>query len=945
MAFGAIRLDVERPFIVRRRLGEGTDHMVRRLFVILWMFVTATTAHAQPKPLVSLAPLAPSHLIVDDVVSPVGIGPRPFFGWRVNDPDQNEIQTRYQIRVASSARALAASRADVWDSGAVTSRQQNHVTYAGSPLVADREYFWQVRTWDKTDKPGPFSRAANFVVGPITNKDWTGASWVRRVTDDRDDYTYYRKSVTLPNRPIRRATVYVTSVHRYELFVNGRFVGRGVAYQYPQFQYFNGFDITPLIRPGANLFALFNRWFGGGQGRATSARGVLMKAVVHYADGTSVIVGTDGSWKQLQSPGWVLGQRGRNPGEGVGYIEHIDARKHLSNWNVPSLDDSSWRPVDVIGTQPVAPWVNPPQPDLTRIVEREIAPATIKALGKDAYLVDLGKVYAGMPRITFSGGEPGRLVSMMGGYTLGADGRVDPAQNQNTDLSYFADLDGKPFTFAPTEYMGMRYFQIDNAPMPITRENFRFVVRHTTLNEDGSSFDSPHATLNAVWDLMKHSIAVCAHEEYVDTPTREKGGFLGDGAIMSTVAMPVMHERVLSRRQLHEFVASMDQFWTSEANRGRINAVYPNVDNARDIPDYTEAFLVWVWDYYMETGDDDFLRSQYEHVKAVADYVYRARNDESGLITDLPGGGGPYLHGIVDWPAEMRYGYDMRTAGRAVINDWAYADFDIMSRIAATVGNVADCDLYRARADELRTAINARLLNADGVYVDGLYADHSPSTHVSQHANMFPLALGLVPLAQRASVIAKVKELEMSVGMVTALFLVRGLGEAGEGEHLIELLTNADWPAGWARSLALGATATWESWASNTDGTSQSHGWGASGLEGYVRYILGIRPTKPGYEGVQIKPLSFGSKLSWARGRIATDRGDISVSWNRSRDRYAVTVQVPVNVTSVVCVPKGKVANTTVLVDGGRVLGVEDGEYLRVSVGSGTHTIVRSLTR
>ena len=36
---------------------------------------------------------------------------------------------------------------------------------------------------------------------------------------------------------------------------------------------------------------------------------------------------------------------------------------------------------------------------------------------------------------------------------------------------------------------------------------------------------------------MKHSLLTCAQEEFVDTPTREKGGFLGDAAIQSTVAM------------------------------------------------------------------------------------------------------------------------------------------------------------------------------------------------------------------------------------------------------------------------------------------------------------------------------------------------------------------------------------------------------------------------
>jgi alpha-L-rhamnosidase len=894
------------------------------------------------RPALAAAPQAPTHLLVDDVQDPVGTGPKPFFGWRVNDADPNEIQTKFQLRVASTRRLLAAGRGDVWDSGVVASRAQNHVAYAGPALVADQVYFWQVRTWDKGGAAGPFSSPASIVVGPLTNEAWSGAAWIRRTSKDPDDYTYYRKTVALPARAVLRATVYVTSVHKYELFVNGELVGQGPAYQYPQYQYYNGFDITRLVKPGANLFAAFNHWFGGGQGRAVSARGLLLKAIVHYSDGTSVIVGTDGTWKQARAAQWVLGQ-GLRGGEGVGFIERIDARKLLPNWNQIAFDDSAWQSAENIGPHPTAPWVNPPQPDYTRIVERSIAPVAVTSLGPGAYLVDLGKVYAGRPRIAFQSGEPGQLVTMLGGYALGPDGRVDPTKNQSTDLHFFAELSGQAFTYVPAEYFGMRYFQIEGAPSPITPENFRFLVRHSQMDEARSSFDSPNATLNAVWALMKRSLPVCAHESFVDTPTREKGGFLGDGAIMSTVAMPVMHERLLTRRQLNEFITSMDQFWSDTANLGRINAVYPNEDNGRDIPDYTEAFLVWVWDYFMETGDLAFLRTHYTHLKAVADYVLRARVAATGLITNLPGGSGAYARGIIDWPAAMRYGYDMRTTARSVINDWAYADLDVMARIAGAVGNDADRALYRSRADELKAAINARLLNADGVYIDGLYADETPSANASQHANMFPLALGIVPAAQRARVLAKVKELQLRVGMVTVLFLVRGLGEAGAGEQLIELFTNAEWPAGWARTLALGGTATWESWTADTDGNSQSHAWGAAGLEGYVRYILGIKPLKPGYEEVQIRPLMFGAKLPSAQGTIPTDRGDISVSWTRTNQRYALTVGLPVNVSAFVYVPRGAGTSNTVRVDGARVDGVVDGDYLRVPVGSGTHAVERML--
>ena len=36
---------------------------------------------------------------------------------------------------------------------------------------------------------------------------------------------------------------------------------------------------------------------------------------------------------------------------------------------------------------------------------------------------------------------------------------------------------------------------------------------------------------------------------------------------------------------------------------GRLNAVYPNGDGRRDIPDFTEVYPGWVWRYYENTGD------------------------------------------------------------------------------------------------------------------------------------------------------------------------------------------------------------------------------------------------------------------------------------------------------------------------------------------------------
>ncbi len=387
-------------------------------------------------PAVAAAPDAPASLRVDDVAAPVGTEAAPYFGWLDNDTNANEIQTAYELLVATSASNLDANLGDVWDSGEVVSRRENHVVYAGSPLAADTEYFWKVRTWDKEGNAGPYSTNSTFVVGLLANSDWSGASWIKRSTSVSDDYTYYRKSAILPAKAVQRATVYVTSVHKYALYFNGTLVGKGPAYAFPQFQFYNAYDITGLVLPGmSNLFAIFNHWFGGGSGRATSARGVLMEAIIHYTDGTSTVVGTDGTWLESQATSWIVSSPSPTArgGSGDGYVERIDARNLTPTWFMPGFDDSAWSAATVIGSQPVSPWTGSLLPDLSRIVETVLPPLSVTNMGGGKYVADLGKVYSGVPLISFSGGTAGTTINMLGGFALLASGDIDPCAKPKHD--------------------------------------------------------------------------------------------------------------------------------------------------------------------------------------------------------------------------------------------------------------------------------------------------------------------------------------------------------------------------------------------------------------------------------------------------------------------------------------------------------------------------------
>ncbi|KAH6693792.1 Six-hairpin glycosidase-like protein [Plectosphaerella plurivora] len=59
--------------------------------------------------------------------------------------------------------------------------------------------------------------------------------------------------------------------------------------------------------------------------------------------------------------------------------------------------------------------------------------------------------------------------------------------------------------------------------------------------------------------------------------------------------------------------------------------------------------------------------------------------------------------------------------------------------------------------------------------------------------------------------------------------------------------------------------------------TSLCHGWAAGPTAELSRYVLGVRPAKPGFAEWEVKPMSLG--LEYAKGKQHTERGDITVSW------------------------------------------------------------------
>ncbi|MEO8213353.1 MAG: family 78 glycoside hydrolase catalytic domain [Myxococcales bacterium] len=784
-------------------------------------------------------PNAPDHLRVGDRARPLNVEGAPLFSWLPHDSAGNQLQTAYQIQVR-----LESSGAQVWDSGKVMSGEQDYVAYAGPALMAGESYTWTVRCWNKTDVASGWAAPASFDMGLANTTAGWGASWIRRSAsgaDANDEYTWARAEKDISAKPVRRARAYVSANHQFELHVNGAIADRGPAFAYPGESFYQASDITALVEAGKPLaVGILYHWYGSGQGRAAGSPGLLARIVVDHDDGTREILVTDGTWKVQRASQWQTGAPKRNSDSGD-YVEWIDMRQVPDGWDSRGFAATGWAAAQVIGPHPTSVFtsVRGQEPRVSITV---VPPVSVKTFGDGAVVADFGMVMPARPTVRFASGVAGKLLNIQAGYRLTSDGHVSgsKATSQGSDLSFRFTQKAGAQEFRPTTYFGWRYLQVSAPGETLAASAFSALVEHTDA-EGPATFESSDATLNAVFALTQRSGIYGVQQNFVDTPTREKGQFLGDAVNMSLATMASWMERDATQKAITDFMASQTRYWPG----GQMNAVYPNGDGKRDIPDYTEMFPIWLWNYYMNTGDKTLLGRAYPNMQKICDYVWSARNASTGLVTNLPGGGGDYQYGIIDWPPTERYGYDTRTSARTTVNILAADLLRSTASAATALGRpAAEAMMYTTRADQLVTSINERLRRADGIYIDGSDGG-SASTHASQLANSYAVAFQVVPAANRAAVLDYVAGMGMNQGPMTAHWLTKALGDGEKFDALLKVLTDKT-QKGWANILSRGGTFTWESWDAATNGDSESHGWGSPAVIDILEAMLGVKVIAPG---------------------------------------------------------------------------------------------------
>ena len=203
---------------------------------------------------------------------------KPVFGWEIAGDARGERQRACRILVAASPDLLEPGRADIWDSGRLTTPQSQFVAYGGRRLEPGRVYFWKAGVWGERARRLSWSEAARFTTELEKPEDWSGARWIAfeelpeamkvvpGVHGDGDELgerglkravvPAFRKAFETRDEAVGRALVFVSGLGHYELRLNGQVVADSFLApgwtDYRKTCLYNTYDVTAMLKPGAN---------------------------------------------------------------------------------------------------------------------------------------------------------------------------------------------------------------------------------------------------------------------------------------------------------------------------------------------------------------------------------------------------------------------------------------------------------------------------------------------------------------------------------------------------------------------------------------------------------------------------------------------------------------------------------------------------------------------
>jgi len=922
---------------------------------------------------VSPAAVTTKNLRCEYLINPLGIdATSPRLSWNITSPRRGEMQSAYQVLVASSKELLNQDQGDLWDSGKVSSDEDSQIVYAGSPLVSREDCFWKVRTWDRDGKPGDWSPSAEWSMGLLQPSDWS-ANWIVPADNTENSLVIRRASyeVVAEGRGVDVTTFLNDHIEhgRLKIVVNNQTLGVDpatnsvkrlrVEYEYRGQAMTNEVDENQtLMLPRQSAAVPYLR-------KAFELKSPVQRAVLYVTalglyevhinghkvgdhvlapdwtdyrkrvryqtfDVTGFVKAGDNAIAALLANGWFSGHIG-NGGNAFfgrepeflaqleltyadGRTERIVTDDAWKSHNSPIVSSDFMLGENYDARMEINGWDKP------GLDENNWGATAIRFESSrqlESQVMEPVREICELNPQSVKEIKPGTWIYDLGQNMVGVV-RLKVSAPAGTKIT-------------------LRHAEMLNPDGSLYTKNLRGApsIDHFTCQGDGVETWQPRFTFHGF-----------RYVEITGLPSRPKKNAVTGIVIGSDT--PRTGEFACSDKRINQLQSNIQ--WGQRGNYLSVPTDCPQRDERlgwmgdaevfvrtatynADVAAFFTKWLVDVDDGQSAEGSFSDVNPNTMGANGVPAWgdagvicpwtIYEAYGDKRILEQHLPA--------MTRWVEYLRLHSDglIRDKDRGNdYGDWLSIGADtpkdligtaffaysthLLAKSYRVLGRDGEADKYDQLFADIKTAFNKRYVDSEG-HVHGN----------TQCAYAMALKFELLPedlrpkAAQYLERDIRAKGNHLSTGFVGVSYLLPVLTDAGKADTAYDLLMQDSFPS-WLFSVKHGATTIWERW----DGWTPEKGFQDPGMNSFNHYSLGscgeylfgyiggIRPTSPGFKTFLVDP-TIRDGLSWANTSFDSIHGKMATSWKVSGKQLTLGVVVPANTTATVCLPTANVGGIT----------------------------------
>lgn len=380
--------------------------------------------------------------------------------------------------------------------------------------------------------------------------------------------------------------------------------------------------------------------------------------------------------------------------------------------------------------------------------------------------------------------------------------------------------------------------------------------------QHSGSFRCSDEELNRIWEVAAYTMDLTTREFFVDGIKRDRWTWSGDAIQSYLMNYYLRFDTECVKRTIRQL-------------RGKD----PVTAHVNTIMDYTFYWFISIDQYFQYTGDKAFLVEMLPRMQTLMNYV-ESRLNENGMAEGKPD---DWI--FVDWTD-----FPMHKRGTLCFEQiLLYRAYTAMMQANYLNGNMAEMRKYVNKAVSLGTKTIETFWNEEkGGYMHAV-EDGKMNEQITKFPNMMSLLM-MYDTDEKAHRILDNVMLNPDVPAITTPYMrfyeLEALCKMGLQEKVLKEIK-----AYWGGMLREGATSFWEKYNPEEKGIqhlkmygrpygkSLCHAWGASPIYIIGKYLLGVNPTKPGYEAYEIRPILGG--LEWMEGEVPTPFGKIRIKMNQ----------------------------------------------------------------